>query len=291
MRSIRQFLICLCIAVSPQLVEARGVFDVIRTTSQLIHSGTQASKQPHHLDAEDTSALYRSEQLQRSFGACSDVFPGGKRLSRTIVQNSMKPVELCSDGFAVMYSGQTKTPLVTIEKLNRQILAAARGEERTDQFYPDPRLTPGERAELDDFRSSGYDRGHQAPAADRHDSTSMAQSFSLSNMVPQDPDNNRKVWSKIESDVRKFASRSNGDVFVYTGPLFKGEVETIGANRVWVPSHLFKLVYDQSSQRAWAYILPNSAHARVTKPMAYAEFVSYSGLRLLEGLPISGSVR
>ncbi len=291
MRFIRPFLICICVALSPHVVEARGVFDVIRTTSQLLHSEARTSAQGRYLDSEDATTLYRTEQLQRSFAACPDVFPGGKQLSRSIVQNSLKPIELCSDGFAVMYSGQTKTPVVTVEKLNRQILAAAKGEERTDQFYPDPRLTPGERAELEDYRSSGYDRGHQAPAADRHDSTSMAQSFSLSNMVPQDPQNNRKVWSKIESDVRKFASRSNGDVFVYTGPLYKGSIETIGASKVWVPSHLFKLVYDQASQRAWAYVLPNSGQARISKPIAYAEFVSYSGLKLLDGLPVNGTVR
>ena len=80
-------------------------------------------------------------------------------------------------------------------------------------------------------------------------------------------------------------------MFVYTGPLFKGSIETIGDNRVWVPSHLFKLVYDQSSRRAWAYILPNNDQARIDKPMAYAEFAKATGLRLLEGLPVSGTVR
>ena len=110
-------------------------------------------------------------------------------------------------------------------------------------------------------------------------------------MMPQDPENNRKIWSKIESDVRKFASRSAGDVFVYTGPVFSGSIETIGDNKVWVPSHLFKLVYDQSSQRAWAYLLPNSGQASINKPIAYSEFVKYTGLRLLDGLSVTGTVR
>ena len=291
MRFICSFLLCMCISVSPTLAEARGVFDVIRTTSQLIQSETRSTTHGRSLESDDAVALYRSEQLQRSFGACRDVFPAGKVLDRAIVQSGMKPVELCSDGFAVLYSGKTKTPIVSVEKLNRHILAAARGEERTDQFFADPRLTPGERAELGDYRASGLDRGHSAPAADRHDKNSMAQSFSLSNMMPQDPENNRKIWSKIESDVRKFASRSAGDVFVYTGPVFSGSIETIGQNKVWVPSHLFKLVYDQSSQRAWAYLLPNSDQASINKPIAYSEFVKYTGLRLLDGLPVTGTVR
>ena len=291
MRFISQVLTCIVLATSVPVAEARGVFDVIRTTSQLVQRETRSSPQGRNLESEEAISLYRADQLQRTFGACQDVFPDGRAPSRTIVPTSLKPIELCSDGFAVLYSGKTKTPVVTVEKLNRSMLSAAKGEERTDQFYADPRLTQNERAELEDYRASGFDRGHLAPAGDRHNSTSMAQSFALSNMMPQDPQNNRKIWNKIESDVRKFATRSGGDVFVYTGPLFKGSIETLGDNRVWVPSHLFKLVYDQSSRRAWAYILPNNDQARIDKPMAYAEFAKATGLRLLEGLPVSGTVR
>ena len=46
--------------------------------------------------------------------------------------------------------------------------ANAKGEERTNQFYADPRIPKGGRAELSDYRSQhpAMDRGHQAPAAD-----------------------------------------------------------------------------------------------------------------------------
>ena len=117
----------------------------------------------------------------------------------------------------------------------------------------------------------------------------MAQSFALSNMVPQDPTNNRKIWSKVESDVRKFAKRADGNVFVFTGPLFDTGHTTIGDNKVWVPTRLFKLVYDASSKRAWAYVLPN-AETRIERPMDYETFVKTTGLDLLENLPVSGSV-
>ncbi len=130
---------------------------------------------------------------------------------------------------------------------------------------------------------------HQSPAADAPDAKAMAQSFALSNMVPQDPTNNRKIWSKVEADVRKFALRAGGDVYVFTGPLFDEGHGTIGANRVWVPTRLFKLVYDASSQRAWAYVLPN-AETRIQRPMDYPTFVKSTGLKLLGNLPVSGSI-
>jgi endonuclease G len=56
-----------------------------------------------------------------------------------------------------------------------------------------------------------------------------------------------------------------------------------------VPNRLFKLVYDASSKRAWAYVLPN-AETRIEKPVDYATFVKITGLNLLGNLPVSGSV-
>jgi endonuclease G len=232
--------------------------------------------------------LYSREQLAQSFAACANVFPNANTAAvenafkeRTYHQD-MRPTPLCSDGFAVMYSKTSKTPLVAVERLNAGIIADAKGEERTDIFYADPRLKQGERAELSDYKGSGFDRGHQAPAGDAVNPHAMAQTFALSNMIPQDQTNNRKVWSKIEGDTRKYASRAKGDVFVYTGPIYAtNNVKTIGDNKVWVPTHIFKLVYDQSSGRSWAFILENSASATIGEPMSYKDFVTITGLRLI----------
>jgi len=82
--------------------------------------------------------------------------------------------------------------------------------------------------------------------------------------------------------------RSHGDVFVYTGPLFlEATVSTIGRGNVWVPTHLFKLVYDASTHRAWAYILPNTDDAQMTPPMSYDSFVRQTGYQFLLGLPLA----
>ncbi len=216
-----------------------------------------------------------------SFNACKDLFPGGVALSPDSFDKRWRPVALCSNHFAVLYSGLSKTPLVVVERLNRNQLSDALNAQRTDEFFADPRVPARLRADLDDYRGSGYDRGHMAAAANQPNQTSMAQSFALTNMVPQDPVNNQKVWSKIESDVRKFARRANGNVFVFTGPLFRGDPQTIGRGKVWVPTHLYKLVHEQASGRSWAYVLENSASARVTRPMSYEEFVQQTGMQLL----------
>lgn len=216
-----------------------------------------------------------------SFKSCQGLFPAGAVLSPESIDQRWKPAALCSNHFAVLYSGLSKTPLVVVERLNRDQMSDALNEQRTNEFFPDPRVPSRARADLDDYRGSGYDRGHMAAAANQPDPTSMAQSFALTNMIPQDPVNNQKVWSKIESDVRKFARRARGDVFVFSGPLFRGEPRTIGRGKVWVPSHLFKLVHDQASGRSWAYVLENSASARVTQPMGYEDFVQQTGWQFL----------
>lgn len=241
------------------------------------------------VSARSLPDLYSTQEKRLSFDACADLFPTATPINTATVPANMKPLALCSDHFAVLYSQTSKTPLVVVERLNAAKLKDAKGEERTNQFYADPRIPKGGRAELSDYRAQHMDRGHQSPAADAPNANAMAQSFALSNMVPQDPTNNRKIWSKVEADVRKFAVRAGGDVYVFTGPLFDAGYGTIGDNKVWVPTRLFKLVYDASSKRAWAYVLPN-AETRIQKPMDYDTFVKSTGLKLLGNLPVSGSV-
>jgi endonuclease G len=79
-------------------------------------------------------------------------------------------------------------------------------------------------------------------------------------------------------------------VFVFTGPIFCGRPQTIGPNKVWVPTHLFKLVYDEATGRSWAYVLPNTAQAHVEPPMAYDEFVRQTGWQLLPAKESARSV-
>ncbi len=268
-------------------VEARSLLDFLKPPSQSQEHTSRSGSISQNVALD----LYSNKQKQASFEGCADLFPAARPINMATVPATMNPLALCSDNFAVLYSQTSKTPLVVVERLTAAQLQDAKGEERTNQFYADPRIPKGGRAELSDYRSQhpAVDRGHQSPAADAPSPHAMAQSFALSNMVPQDPTNNRKIWSKVESDVRKFAKRADGDVFVFTGPLFDSGHSTIGDNKVWVPTRLFKLVYDASSKRAWAYVLPN-AETRIERPMDYDAFVKSTGLKLLGNLPVTGSV-
>jgi len=190
---------------------------------------------------------------------------------------------LCFSAFAVLHSGLSRTPIYVAERINRAMLLEARNHQRTNQFFADARLPNDERAELEDYQGSGFDRGHMAPAGDMATDESMAQSFSLPNIVPQAPVNNRKQWAEIEKATRKYVMRAEGDVFVITGPVFDGFPSTIGADKVWVPQHLFKLVVDPTAKRAWAHWLDNTDEARMGKPVSYEELVQRTGIDFLPG--------
>lgn len=273
------------VMLSAGAAQARGLMDFIKFPNA---QEEKSSYRSGTINPSEALALYTSQQKKASFDGCVDIFPAGRPISVASVPPAMKPMALCSDSFAVIYSQASRTPLVVVERLDAAKVRDAKGEERTNQFYPDPRIPKSGRAELSDYRGAGFDRGHQSPAGDSPNARSMAQSFALSNMVPQSSRNNRGAWSRIESDVRKFAQRSGGSVYVFTGPIFDPGYTTIGDNKVWVPTRLFKLVYDASSKRAWAYVLPN-ADTRVERPMDYAAFVKTTGLNLLGDLPVTGT--
>lgn len=223
----------------------------------------------------------------QGFENCPQFFPGVTPVFQTAAPDRQRA--LCFDSFAVLYSGQSKTPLYVVEKLTSSQLMDAKGEERTNRFYPEARLPAADRAQLADYSRSGFDRGHMAPAGDQPNAQSMAQSFSLANMVPQAPEHNQKVWSKVEHDTRQYVKRAQGPVYVVTGPSFKTGTTAIGPGQVWVPTHLYKLVYDPSANRAWAYWQENSNKTRMSRPISYAELVQLTGINFFPG--IEGTLR
>lgn len=231
------------------------------------------------------SSLPSHAAMASDFKQCPQFFAGGVS-PQSQRFDSLRSRALCYEAFAVLHSGTTKTPIFSAERLNRAQLLDARGEDRTDKFFADARLPRAERAELDDYKGSGMDRGHLSPAADQPNQVAMAQSFSLANMVPQAPQNNRKTWASIEKATRKYVMRAEGDVFVISGPAYLTPAGEIGAGRVRVPSHLFKLVYDASTGRAWAHWVENTDEARAGRPITYKELVERTGIEFLPGIRV-----
>lgn len=129
---------------------------------------------------------------------------------------------LCFNGFNVLYSGISKTPLWSAEHLDAERLSVK--IKREDNFHEETRVPQKHRALLSDYRGSGYDRGHMAPNGDMPNKESQSDSFSLSNMVPQAPKNNQEVWRKLEEATRAIVTKQKQDVYVVTGPVLRVNV-------------------------------------------------------------------
>ena len=78
-------------------------------------------------------------------------------------------------------------------------------------------------ASLDDYRASGYDRGHLAPAGSmKMNEISMSESFFMSNMSPQSASFNRGVWKRLEGKVNW--SENNDSILVVPGPILDNPI-------------------------------------------------------------------
>ena len=161
------------------------------------------------------------------------------------------------EGYALGYTEKHEQPawvqyIMTADEVSRR--AAKRG----DDFRPDPEIPTGS-ATPQDYTRSGYDRGHLAPAADMSFSVrTMSESFYMSNMSPQAPQFNRGIWSKLEKQVRHFATKERR-IVVVTGPILPAKKTiTIGANRVTVPEFYYKVIYDTTPpEKMIGFVLPN----------------------------------
>ena len=173
---------------------------------------------------------------------------------------------LCNDGYAVRYSLSDRVPRLVAEQLTREKLQGS--AERQDDFRADTRLPLDRRADLNDYRGSGYDRGHLAPAADfKYSVQAMSDSFLLSNIAPQEPTFNRNAWAGLESATRACA-KERGSLTVLTGTLGKsGSLH--GQGRVSIPASFYKLWTDGADYRLW--VMPNIA----TGKLSGAEFAQY----------------
>ena len=170
---------------------------------------------------------------------------------------SNNPVILCRLGYTLSHNSKHKVADWVAYHLTKERIVMG-NIPRTDNFRPDPDLQKGKRSELSDYRRSGFDRGHMAPAgAMKWSQRAMSESCLLSNMAPQvGAGFNRGIWKSLETKVRNWA-KARGELYVVTGPIYKSAQKKIGKNKVTVPTHFFKVVFDPIKVEAIAFILPN----------------------------------
>lgn len=130
---------------------------------------------------------------------------------------------------------------------------------RPSTFRVDPYVAPEQRARDADYRSSGYDRGHLAAAANH--ANQIAATFSLANVVPQRPEVNQGPMKQLEESLRGRVDATTS-LLIVTAPLYELDEPKRTAGRLPVPTAFVKAVI---VMRATA----DETHAQPIEGLAY----------------------
>ncbi|MBD1396204.1 DNA/RNA non-specific endonuclease [Pontibacter sp. JH31] len=120
---------------------------------------------------------------------------------------------------------------------------------RQDDFRADNSLPSAfYKVQTTDYTGSGFDRGHNAPSADRTLTvTDNSATFLMSNMIPQAPTNNQQTWANLENYCRTLVSQGN-ELYIIMGQYGKGGTgsngykETLASGKITVPNRIWKVI-------------------------------------------------
>lgn len=164
-------------------------------------------------------------------------------------------------GYVSSYNTKTLIPdWVAYELLPSEMTGKA---DRNDHIFSMDMDLKKPQAMREDYRDSGWTKGHMAPAADfSWDDDAMDETFRFVNCCPQDETLNRKDWQYLEKKVRNWAE-DYGKVWVVSGPIIGDNIHgTIGDRNVVVPDQFFKAVMVQvkGKYHSIAFIMGNDAN-------------------------------
>jgi len=119
--------------------------------------------------------------------------------------------------------------------------------ERSNRFREDSDLLRQfKRVDNDDYRESGFDRGHLCNSEDRTASDYLnEETFLMSNMIPQTPELNRGPFKFLEAYCRKLVLKKGQKLLIYSGGIgAKGRL----TSGVPIPQYCWKAIYTPTEQ-------------------------------------------
>lgn len=204
-----------------------------------------ASKENNRQDTVTTASIYSDDEIRQMMMVTTP--------DATIEQIIDYP------GFIVSFNKKHHQPNWVAWELTPDEVRTNIVGKRSDRFAPDPKIDGC--PDLSDYRGSGYDRGHMAPAADMKWSADATDAcFLLTNMSPQANSLNANAWRVLEERCRTWALRDS-NIIIICGPVLTDKIKKrIGESKVSVPERYFKVVLAPYADppRAIGFIMPNS---------------------------------
>lgn len=172
--------------------------------------------------------------------------------------------------FTIGYSWYFRQAKWVLEIVNPNAKFEWEIDDRLNNFRADVRIPKRFRAGLKAYKGSGYDRGHLVGSANQ-DSLEIqnSETFLLSNMSPQKPNFNRKIWRELENAVRQLNNKEDIlETYVLTAPVFyfNKKIETIGDKTddygidVPIPHAFVKSILAEDKRgrfKLWTFEMPN----------------------------------
>jgi endonuclease G len=207
------------------------------------------------LGGEEASASLKGKSFH------GDYLYAGTPHSRTWLLGS-GPHVFKNTGYIVGYDESKRNPAWVGYRVFK--VADLVSGERPSRFKVDERTSSQVRH--DDYRHTGYDRGHMAPnyaIATRYGRQAQIDTFLMSNIVPQRPALNRGPWKDVEMSIARFYGQSCGEVWVLTGPIYGKDIDRLESG-VAIPEAFFKIIVDEKdgNLRALAFIFSQESKRR-----------------------------
>ncbi len=185
-------------------------------------------------------------------------------------------------GYTVSYDESSRIPLWVAYELTREEANGTTSSKKGKCFRQDDKAKVIQ-ADNNDYRGSGWSRGHMAPAGDfKWDDQAMWDTFYYTNCCPQNSKLNNSSWNVLENKVRNWA-REFGNVYVVTGSIIgQNQNGKIGSHDVAVPDAFYKavLVYTNNSYYGTAFVMLNNP----TKQQLSDSYLSINDLEKLTGI-------
>ncbi|KAM9835481.1 endonuclease domain-containing 1 protein-like [Syngnathus typhle] len=218
-------------------------------------------------------------ELSQDFSKCRNFFYKGTP-PRGVNALGYEPICQCFKNqfrFATMYQRQHRTPLYSayvissadeksplfkrpISWMYEPQLAFSHGntEMKTFDRLVDKNVMKSQ-AVPQDYKNSGYTRGHLNPSMHQNTRDDRVATFTLTNIVPQRQDSNLELWKSWEENVLKmFKAFCEGPMYVITGVMPYANGARWIKNRVYVPEYMWS-AYCCPSYKAKLPLFPTYA--------------------------------
>ncbi len=189
------------------------------------------------------AVVYFADEINGLVGDVQEALPVEfdlKNVGLPLLHNGAASQVIVYSGHTLSYNSTTRLPnWVAYELTARE----AQGENpRKDKFARDPQVR-GPQGDKEDYRNSGWDRGHMAPAGDMKWSTqAMDETYYFTNICPQNHELNAGDWKELEEQCRKWAVKY-GSLHIVCGPIITENTHgRLGANKIVIPDKFYKVI-------------------------------------------------